>query len=138
MKPIRMLSAIAAAATLTACALELPYERPDAPVVAAFPQATPAPADPQTATADIGWRDFFSDVRLQRLIAIALDNNRDLRVAVLNIEAARALPHPALRVAAWGRCQRFRNGAGPAGRAHGSRSAQHHAHLQRQPGHHRL
>lgn len=90
MKPIRMLSAIAAAATLTACALEPPYERPDAPVVAAFPQAAPAPADPQTATADIGWRDFFADVRLQRLIEIALDNNRDLRVAVLNIEAARA------------------------------------------------
>ena len=98
MKPIRMLSAIAAVATLTACALEPPYERPDAPVVAAFPQPSPAPVDPQTAaatatataTADIGWRDFFSDVRLQRLIEIALDNNRDLRVAVLNIEAARA------------------------------------------------
>ncbi|KVN85932.1 efflux transporter outer membrane subunit, partial [Burkholderia ubonensis] len=39
---------------------------------------------------DIGWREFFVDPRLQRLIEIALNNNRDLRVAVLNIAAARA------------------------------------------------
>ncbi|MBN3819873.1 efflux transporter outer membrane subunit, partial [Paraburkholderia sp. Se-20369] len=42
------------------------------------------------AATDIGWREFFVDPRLQRLIDIALKNNRDLRVAVLNIEAARA------------------------------------------------
>lgn len=89
MKPIRMLSAIAAAAALTACALEPRYERPDAPVAAAFPQA-PVARGAQPATADIGWRDFFADARLQRLVEIALTNNRDLRVAVLNIEAARA------------------------------------------------
>ncbi|KWI15856.1 efflux transporter outer membrane subunit, partial [Burkholderia ubonensis] len=39
---------------------------------------------------DIGWREFFVDPRLQRLIEIALNNNRDLRGAVLNIAAARA------------------------------------------------
>ncbi len=43
----------------------------------------------QPAT-DIGWRDFFVDERLQQLIEIALKNNRDLRVSVLNIQAARA------------------------------------------------
>jgi outer membrane protein, multidrug efflux system len=42
------------------------------------------------AAADIGWRDFFGDPRLQRLIEIALGNNRDLRVSVLNVQAARA------------------------------------------------
>jgi multidrug efflux system outer membrane protein len=42
------------------------------------------------ATHDIGWRDFFVDPRLQSLIAAALVNNRDLRVAVLNIDKARA------------------------------------------------
>ncbi|KVG57375.1 efflux transporter outer membrane subunit, partial [Burkholderia territorii] len=46
-------------------------------------------ANGQAATA-IGWREFFVDPRLQRLIEIALKNNRDLRVSVLNIEAARA------------------------------------------------
>ncbi len=42
------------------------------------------------AAADIGWRDFFVDARLQRLIDIALKNNRDLRVAMLNVQAAQA------------------------------------------------
>ena len=42
------------------------------------------------AARDIGWRDFFLDTRLDRLIDLALANNRDLRVAVLNIEHARA------------------------------------------------
>lgn len=65
-----------------------------------LPQANPAiPADwplPPTATAtdkpvaDIGWCDFFTDPKLEALIARALDNNRDLRVAVLNVERARA------------------------------------------------
>ncbi len=42
------------------------------------------------AAADLEWRRFFADARLQRLIEIALQNNRDLRVAILNIEQARA------------------------------------------------
>lgn len=39
--------------------------------------------------ADIGWRDFFVDEKLEQLIALALENNRDLRVAMLNVERAR-------------------------------------------------
>ncbi|MDR3004907.1 MAG: efflux transporter outer membrane subunit [Acidovorax sp.] len=42
------------------------------------------------AAADVPWQNFFTDQRLQQLIQLALDNNRDLRVAVLNIEQARA------------------------------------------------
>ena len=53
------------------------------------------PIAPETvatgAAADIGWRDFFTDDRLEALIAQALDNNRDLRIAVLNVERARSL-----------------------------------------------
>ena len=45
------------------------------------------------AASDIGWRDFFPDTRLQQLIGLALANNRDLRVAVLNIDKARAQYH---------------------------------------------
>ena len=41
--------------------------------------------------ADIGWREFFRDPRLQRLIELALTNNPDLRVAMLNVEQTRAL-----------------------------------------------
>ncbi|MGY0612769.1 efflux transporter outer membrane subunit [Luteimonas sp. A501] len=40
--------------------------------------------------ADIGWRDFFADARLEGVVALALDNNRDLRVAILNVERARS------------------------------------------------
>ncbi len=39
---------------------------------------------------DIGWRDFFADPRLQEVVGLALDNNRDLRVAILNVDRARA------------------------------------------------
>lgn len=43
-----------------------------------------------TAVAEVGWRDFFVDPNLEQLIALALTGNRDLRVAVLNVEQARA------------------------------------------------
>ena len=46
--------------------------------------------DAARAAVDIGWREFFTDARLQALIASALENNRDLRTAALRIEEARA------------------------------------------------
>ncbi len=89
------LSVLALSALLAGCTLAPRYERPDAPVDAAYPtgpaygQPTPLAAG-QPAAADIGWRDFFHDPLLHRLIEMALANNRDLRVAALNVEAARA------------------------------------------------
>lgn len=66
------------------------YQRPAAPVSAAYPaEAQPAGAA-ATAAADIDWQAYFADPRLKRLIEIAIANNRDLRIAVLNIEQARA------------------------------------------------
>src|SRR3546814_16188657 len=41
--------------------------------------------------ADLVWRNFFADQRLRAVVALALDNNRDLRVALANVEQARAL-----------------------------------------------
>jgi multidrug efflux system outer membrane protein len=66
------------------------YERPPAPVAATFPGDTGAAATAPPA-ADIAWQQYFGDTRLKRLIEIALASNRDLRVAVLDIEQARAL-----------------------------------------------
>lgn len=67
------------------------YQRPDSPVPGTWQQETgDAPAD-TAMPGDIGWRDFFGDARLQALIEQALANNRDLRVAALNIDRARAL-----------------------------------------------
>jgi multidrug efflux system outer membrane protein len=78
---------------LAACSTMQPaYERPAAPVAGEFPtgpayQAAPAGGSPAV---DIGWRDFLTDPRLQRLVEIALKNNRDLRVAVLNVAQVQA------------------------------------------------
>jgi multidrug efflux system outer membrane protein len=77
------------AGVLSACSLAPQYVRPDAPVASGYPtSATQSPS--AAAAADIGWREFFPDQRLQALIASALDNNRDLREAALRIEEARA------------------------------------------------
>lgn len=88
MSDIRFTS-LAAALLLAGCTSMAPkYERPAVPVAPAF--ADSATTTSTKAAADIEWQSFFVDERLKRLIEIALQNNRDLRVAVLNIEAARA------------------------------------------------
>ena len=80
---------------LTACTQIPPYTRPAAPIPATWPSgpAYPAPhADQGSAiAADLHWRDFFTDERLQHIIATALQNNRNLRLAALNVERARAM-----------------------------------------------
>ncbi|VCU72542.1 Outer membrane protein OprM precursor [Pigmentiphaga humi] len=86
----KTLMAAAIAALLGGCSLMPEYERPAAPVEADFSAHGAAAASGQQLAADIGWRQFFGDPRLQRLVDVALENNRDLRVAVLNIEIARA------------------------------------------------
>ncbi len=93
-RPLRGLVVALAATTLGACTTLIPgFERPVAPVPASFPQAQPTPAATDAvapAVDTLAWRDYFADVRLQRTIELALANNRDLRVAALAIERARA------------------------------------------------
>ncbi len=82
------LLAPAAAALLAACgSMAPPYQRPAAPVAAQFADAPPATA--ATAAPDLPWQDYFTDPQLRTLITLALANNRDLRVALLNVEQAR-------------------------------------------------
>lgn len=90
-RPARTLPALLAAALLAGCSFIPTYERPAAPVASVYPQAdaAAAPSDARAA-ADIDWKEYFTDPRLQRLIGMALGNNRDLRVAMLNVEQARA------------------------------------------------
>lgn len=84
------LAAGACAVLLGACTTTLEPTLPVAqPTIAAqFPGAGTTAG---MAVADIGWRDFFTDARLAELIASALDNNRDQRIALLNIERAQAV-----------------------------------------------
>jgi outer membrane protein, multidrug efflux system len=88
MSSVHHLAALAAACVLAGCTSLAPtYERPATPVPQLYPGAaassTQAPAAPP-------WQDFFADPRLRGLIELALANNRDLRVAVLRIDQARA------------------------------------------------
>ena len=84
MKPVALtLLALA----LTGCSMAPTYERPAAPVPAAYDTPT------QSGQAEMpqDWKDYFNDPALRAWIAAALANNRDLRVAALRIEEARAL-----------------------------------------------
>jgi outer membrane protein, multidrug efflux system len=77
--------AAAVATLLGACTLEPHYHRPAAPV-----PPLEGGAAGGAAAAEIGWREFFPDPQLQELIALALAQNRDLRVAALNVQSAQA------------------------------------------------
>ncbi len=82
---------MAAAAVLAGCSLAPTYERPAAPVAPQWPQPLPAAVDPAApAAADLHWDKFFLNSTLREMIRLALENNRDLRIAILNIEQARA------------------------------------------------
>lgn len=83
-----LLCVAVATTTLAACQLVPIFKKPAAPVPAQFKNAAGANVRPAT---DIGWREFFQSPELQATIATALDNNRDLKSAVLRIEEARAL-----------------------------------------------
>jgi outer membrane protein, multidrug efflux system len=77
------------------CTMIPKYNRPAAPVPGAWPTG-PAYQEPPAAAraplaAEVHWRQFFTDPHLQQVITTALINNRDLKVAALNVERARAL-----------------------------------------------
>ena len=79
-KAFKLLPLVAALA-LTGCMSMAPsYERPEAPIVTAWPSGE-AYADAklnQQALPD--WHEFFTDERLRKVIQMTLDNNRDYRV----------------------------------------------------------
>lgn len=87
-RTLRALACAAIASTVLAGCVNLApaYEKPAAPV----PQALPSAGVDAATPIDVAWRDFFVDPRLQGVVELALANNRDLRVAALNIERARA------------------------------------------------
>lgn len=93
----RALAPVIAVFILAGCTMIPAYKKPAAPLASAWPSV---PGYPKTKTApapvpaaDIGWRDFFRDPRLQQVIEIALTNNPNLRAAVLNVQEERALYH---------------------------------------------
>ncbi len=94
-KPASLAVVAVALLVLSGCAGMAPkYTRPEAPVPSQWPKGPAykdnAAAPAEKAAADIRWQDFFINGQLQKLIALALENNRDLRIAALNIERAQA------------------------------------------------
>ena len=91
---IKALGAITLSLALAACDMAPKYVRPELPVPAGTPQGDAYAANGGAGTAivpaDTAWRDFFTDARLARVIETALANNRDLRIALANVEQARA------------------------------------------------
>lgn len=93
---------------LSGCSLAPAYVRPEPPVPASIaqessapdvtalaagveaPSPTPPPDQPLAQAPRIGWRDFFQDARLKELIALSLQNNRDVKLAALAMAEARA------------------------------------------------
>jgi outer membrane protein, multidrug efflux system len=89
---IRPLVLALGAVLIGGCSMIPTYERPAAPVAAVFTATGSSAATASgPAAAELPWRTFVNDARLAQLIDLALANNRDLRVAILNIEQARAL-----------------------------------------------
>ena len=89
--PLTVLGMALLVCGVSGCSMIPKYERPTAPVAADWPARHGAVVSTDTtAAADIEWQTFFSDPALKQLIEASLSSNRDLRIAVLNIEQARA------------------------------------------------
>jgi multidrug efflux system outer membrane protein len=92
LKHRRPAALMAVATLLSACSLQPIYHRPDAPLAGAYPAGASygPPGTGSLPATEIGWRDFLTDARLQRMVEIALANNRDLRVAALTVRQVQA------------------------------------------------
>lgn len=88
--PVRSLPALLALAGVAGCSLDPRYARPDLPVPPSWPVGDAYLRQTEAALPSVGYRDVFRDPRLQAIIVQALANNRDLRIALANIVAARA------------------------------------------------
>jgi outer membrane protein, multidrug efflux system len=92
MNVTRISIVVAIAALASACTLAPRYHQPASPVPQSYENAAAVNGSDAAIVpaGDIGWREFFPDAELQDLLGRALVNNRDLRIATLNVEAARA------------------------------------------------
>ena len=111
---------------LAGCTLAPKYTQPAAPVPDAWPTGpayTAAAPTNAVVNPDLNWLEFFPDEKLRQVIRLALANNRDLRVAALNVERARAYYgisraelYPAVHAAGSGSKARVPADLSPSGR----------------------
>lgn len=111
--------ALSVATLISGCSLAPSYQRPATPVAEHWETQR---SERQLALP--AWQDYFNDAELKQLIHTALENNRDLRVAALNVEAFQALYRiqrselfPNLGVDASGSRQRLPGSLSPTGQS---------------------
>jgi len=73
---------------LSGCSMAPGYKRPETPLAQAYPLAAESKA---MAASELSWKEYYKEPRLAALIMVALENNRDVRVAALSVERVRAL-----------------------------------------------
>lgn len=84
MKTSRLI--LLSAAIFTSCSFEPALDKPGVEVV---PVSFSGNGEGKVS-ANLEWSSFFTDPRLKKLVGMALEHNRDLRIAALNVEQARA------------------------------------------------
>src|SRR5690625_826743 len=92
--PFRLkISTLGAALVLAGCSLAPTYEQPQAPIPAEYPLVGASETELAQADAEfneLGWEQFFNDPQLKELIDVALENNRDIRIALDRVLEAQA------------------------------------------------
>jgi len=75
---------------LSGCNFTPAYKRPDAPVPKSFPGSSENQKADAPSAASLHWQDYFAQPGMQSVIKLALANNRDVRIAALNVEKMQA------------------------------------------------
>lgn len=70
---------------ISGCTLQPEYTRPNLPVKNKWSEKNKG-----SEIGSVSWKTFYKDKDLQEIIGVALENNRDLRVAALNVQTAQA------------------------------------------------
>jgi multidrug efflux system outer membrane protein len=82
---------IGIAILITSCTLTPKYKRPEAPIPGDWPSGAAYRETKGSTALELRWQEFFTDEKLQKVIAKAIHHNRDLRLAALNVQRARAI-----------------------------------------------
>jgi multidrug efflux system outer membrane protein len=74
---------------LSGCAVMSPkYSRPASPIPKTWPTTS---VDGAPLAKEVTWQNFFADPQLRKIIGLAIENNRDLKIAAYSIDKARAI-----------------------------------------------
>ena len=76
---------------MAGCSLTPSYERPVTPLAQNFNVEGLSVSPSSLTNQQLSWHQFFGDAHLHEVLAIALQNNRNLQIAIQRVEESRAL-----------------------------------------------